>query len=180
MQYQSEITGVSPLIQNKPLEYGFDQQWVEKKATNAEDRDCLKCLYTDKDGNICQPAIHLEKAMCDGAKKIKMKGNGKATYSKIFGSMVFVTPLLVIHQLQEYEVFKNMVVVPATKGRIMRYRPMLTNWRLKFVINSEPEIPADVLEQSLTFAGKYCGLGDFRPQKGGKYGKFNVTSFSQI
>lgn len=177
-EVQVKIKGLTPLLQNNPSGEDFDAQWAEKMATNDEQRQVLKKLYVKPDGTICQPATHIERTLCEAAKKIKMKGSGKATYSKIFGSMVSVSPVLIPHKSQEYSINKTTVVIPSTKGRVLCCRPMLENWFLEFTISFEDEIPEAVIEQALTIAGKYSGLGDWRPQKGGKYGKFEVVSFN--
>lgn len=179
-KYEVEITGVTPLLQNKPEEYGFDEQWVEKQASTDWEKDALKKLYIDSEGTIYQPATHLEGALIDAGKKIKVKGQGKATYSKLFGSMVTIPLLDIPHQIKEYEIDKRLVVIPSTKGRIMRYRPIFKDWKLLFEIEFEDEIPADVIKEALEIAGKYVGIGDWRPAKKGKFGKFQVTSFQEV
>ena len=179
-KYKVEITGVTPLLMNKPEEYGFNEQWIEKKASNDWEKDALKKLYIDNQGNIYQPATHIDRALIEAGKKIKVKGQGKATYSKLFGSMVSVDEFEILHKNPEYTIFKSLVVIPSTKGRIMRYRPQFDKWVLEFHINSEEEIPADVIKEALEIAGKYVGIGDWRPEKKGKFGKFQVTSFKEI
>lgn len=172
-----KIKGITPLLQNNFLQSDFERQWSEKKAVDPNGKEVLHKLYINKEGLICQPSVHIEKAMADAAKKIKVKGNGKATYSKLFGSMVTVSPLLVPHKNQEYQIHSSTIVNPSTKGRSICYRPLIDDWTLEFDIFFEDEIPAVVVEQALTLAGKYNGLGDWRPQKGGKFGKFEVVSF---
>lgn len=179
-KYEVEITGITPLLQNKPEDYGFDEQWIEKKANNDWEKEALKKLYIDSEGTIYQPSNHIERAMIEGGKKVKVKGQGKATYSKLFGSMVSIKEFELVHQNQTYEIFKALVVIPSTKGRIMRYRPMFTDWKLSFTIESEDEIAKDALKEVLEITGKYVGIGDWRPEKKGKYGKFQVTSFQEV
>ncbi len=178
-QYKVEISGITPLLQNKPEEYGFDEQWIEKKANSDYEKEALKKLYIDSEGTIYQPSTHIERAMIEAGKKVKVKGQGKATYSKLFGSMVSVVEFELVHDNQDYEVFKSLVVIPSTKGRIMRYRPMFKDWKLKFTIESEDEIAKEAIKEVLEIAGKYVGIGDWRPEKKGKYGKFQVTSFQE-
>lgn len=175
--YKVEITGITPLLQNKPEEYGFDSEWVEKKAGNDYEKEALQKLYVTPEGQIYQPADHIEQSMIEGAKKIRVKGQGKATYSKLFGSMVSVREFRVEHLNDKYEVFKKLVVIPSTKGRVMRYRPMFNDWKLQFTVEFEDEIPVGVVKETLEIAGRYAGIGDWRPQKKGKFGKFQVTSF---
>lgn len=179
-EYNVEIKGMTPLLQNQPAEYGFDVQWVEKQASADWEKEALQKLYRTSEGEIYQPSEHILQAIIEAGKKIKMKGAGKATYSKIFGSMVFVEPDVLIHKIQKYEIYKKLVVIPSTKGRIMRYRPMLKNWKLCFKILAEEEIQGSVLKEALEIAGKYSGIGDWRPQKKGVFGKFQVTSFQEV
>ena len=179
-KYKVEITGITPLLHNKPEEYGFDEQWVQKKASTDWEGEALKKLYVDKDGTIYQPATHIDRAMIEAGKKIKVKGQGKATYSKLFGSMVSVEEFEIVHKKPEYEIHKSLVVIPSTKGRVMRYRPMFKKWVLEFHMQSEDEIPAEVIKEALEIAGKYVGIGDWRPEKKGKFGKFQVTKFKEM
>ena len=165
---------------NKPEEMGFDVQWVEKTATTDYEKEALQKLYRDADGTIYQPSAHVERAIMEAGKKLKMKGRGKATYSKIFGSMVSVEPDAIPHLNQNFEIHKGLVVIPSTKGRIMRYRPMFKKWGLKFEVLAEDEIEASTIKESLEIAGKYSGLGDWRPEKKGKFGKFQVVSFKEV
>ena len=179
-KYEVEIKGTTPVLMNMPEQYGFDEQWVEKKATTDNDKQALRKLYRLPDGVIYQPATHLERTMMEGAKKLKMKGAGKATYSKIFGSMVSVEPGAIPHVNQEFEIFKTSVVIPSTKGRIISYRPMIKDWSLRFEVLAEDEIPGAVVKEALEIAGRYSGIGDWRPEKKGKFGKFQVTSFHEV
>lgn len=178
-KYEIEIKGITPLLMNKPQELGFDVQWVEKHATQDWEKEALQKLYIDADGTIYQPANHLEQTMIEAGKKIRVKGQGKATYSKLFGSMLIIEPDAIPHMNQKYEIHKGLVVIPSTKGRIMRYRPMFKEWGLKFSMLAEEEIAASVIKEALEIAGKYSGLGDWRPAKKGKFGKFQVVSFKE-
>jgi len=178
-KYKVEIAGITPLLMNKPEQYGFDEQWVEKKASEDWEKEALKKLYVDANEKIYQPSTHLEMSLIDAGKKIKVKGQGKATYSKIFGSMLSIDEFEIVHKQQEYEIFKCLVVIPSTKGRVMRYRPKFNEWTLEFHISFEDEIPQEVVKEALEIAGKYVGIGDWRPAKKGKFGKFQVTEFKE-
>jgi hypothetical protein len=175
-----EITGVTPLLQNKPEEYGFDEQWVEKKASTDYEKEALKKLYVTPEGEIYQPGVHIERCLIDSGKKIRVKGQGKATYSKLFGSMVTVEEDVILIEPQDFIINKTLVVIPSTKGRVMRYRPEFKKWSMVFHINIEEEIDVSAVREALDIAGKYTGLGDWRPEKKGKFGKFQVTHFKEV
>jgi len=179
LKYEVKLKGITPLLHNKPEEYGFEPEWVEKRTNNDYEKEALKKLYVNAEGQIYQPAIHIERALIEAGKKIRVKGQGKATYSKLFGSMIEICrediPLD-----SKYEIFKALVVIPSTKGRIMRYRPMFKDWLLKFEIMFEEEIAPEVVKEALEIAGKYIGIGDWRPAKKGKFGRFQVTLFKKV
>lgn len=178
--YQVEVKGITPLLQNKPEEYGFDVEWVQKKASNDYEKEAYKKLYVNAEGIIYQPATHFERAIIEAGKKIKVKGAGKATYSKLFGSMVSILEMDCVHLNQDFEILKQLVVIPSTKGRVMRYRPMFKNWGVRFTVEFEDEIGADAIKEALEIAGSYVGVGDWRPEKKGKFGKFQVVSFQPV
>jgi hypothetical protein len=62
----------------------------------------------------------------------------------------------------------------------VRYRPVFKDWELEFDINiGDDQIPIEVIKQALDHAGLYVGIGDFRPGRGGKFGKFMVVRFEE-
>lgn len=179
-KYNVKIKGITPLLQNKPEMYGFDVQWIEKKASTDTDKETLKKLYINNKGLIYQPSTHFEGCLMEAGKKIKVKGQGKSTYSKLFGSMVSIEETEIVHLNQKYEIFKTTVVNPNTKGRMISLRPMIKDWEVEFNITFEDEIPADVIKEAFEIAGKYIGVGDWRPAKKGKFGKFQVVQWKEL
>ena len=67
---------------------------------------------------------------------------------------------------------------PARVGssKIMRTRPKFTGWKFEvpFLLDTEVLDLAD-LERILALAGQVVGLGDWRPEKGGRRGRFTAT-----
>ena len=170
-QVNCRIEGTAPLLQNKIIEMNESPKKRSEEKDNAE-------LATEKryivDGKIVQPAICIERAMVQASSSIKMQGSGKKTYKELFMGSVFVRPEFIEHQNQNWKVHKCTVVIPATKGRINRYRPVLDRWALNFVIEIlDDRIKSDVLKLILDEAGRTKGIGDWRP----RYGRFIVTKF---
>lgn len=57
------------------------------------------------------------------------------------------------------------------RNKIMRYRPILTEWSFEATILYDEAITDGVtIFECLTDAGAYCGLGDYRP----KFGRYEV------
>jgi len=174
-KYKISIKGTAPLIQNKvPEELG------EKTEKRGEGKDspemCEHKLYTTGK-KIVQPAIHLENALVKAGTTIKQKGMGKKTYKDMFKGSVFIRPDNIVHENQEWEVHKTTVVIPSTRGRTQRYRPILNDWSLSFEIEVlDDRLSQDVLKLALDEAGRTVGIGDWRP----RYGRFMVTEFKAV
>jgi len=178
-----KIEGITPLLMNSSI--GVDDDVIKKvtgstsKLAEAE-QVCFKKLYMMPDGTVYQPGIHVERMLSESAKNYKIKGKGKSTYSKIFGSAITVAPDAIPHLIKDWKVNAQNVVIPSTKGRVMCYRAEFPKWVLEFTIQVlDDQIPLEVVKQVIEYGGIYNGLGDFRPQKKGKFGKFMVTRFEK-
>lgn len=134
-------------------------------------------LYTLPDGRIYQPAEHILRSMVKAAVNFKIGGRGRKTYKDIVLSSVFITPDAIPHKHQEWVEDKRSVVIRATRGRIMRCRPKFNKWGLEFdLTTTEEQIDKQTLNQILSYAGQYVGIGDYRPRFGG----FIVTRFEEV
>ena len=132
--------------------------------------------YKDDKGKLYQPATHIECAMKEAAKNFKVSGKRGATYSKLVASTLSVVPDAIPHKIQDYEIDSRPVVVQ--RARVTRYRPILKDWELDFILElPDDQLQVEVVKEILDYAGLYVGIGDFRPGKGGKFGKFMVTEF---
>lgn len=78
-----------------------------------------------------------------------------------------------------FEIDSRPVVIPATKGRIMRHRPRLNAWGSEFFLEvDESLVDLTLVHECLSEGGARLGIGDFRPEKGGPFGRFQITSWS--
>jgi len=171
------IKGITPLLFNRFLEADISSN-IKKHVGSNNPKDPAMKLYTTEDGKIYTPSTHIYGSLVDAAKNFNIVGKKRATYSKIFGSVISIEPDVIIHKKQEWEVFSISAVNPNTRGRIMVHRPMLKKWEIEFeIIFNDDDIPVEVLKSVIDWAGQYSGIGDWRPNKKGKYGKFMVTKF---
>lgn len=61
------------------------------------------------------------------------------------------------------------------QARLMRYRPRLNDWSLMVdVMFDEMMVEKGQIIAAAENAGRYIGLGDYRPAKGGPFGRFAV------
>lgn len=65
------------------------------------------------------------------------------------------------------------VPVFLNRKRVMRTRAKMDNWSVKIVVEVDEElVDAGQLAEWLDIAGRRIGLGDWRPEKSGTYGRF--------
>ena len=178
IKYSVEIKGVSPLLMNRFI----PEQIVETRVRrgNANDVSVENKLYVTKDGRPYVPSTYIRNSLIEAGKSIRIKGRGKSTYSKLLGSSLIVQPdTIVINSSTGWESFTVTAVNPTTKGRMMVTRPMFKDWKLSFEAVVLDDIPEEVFRNILDEAGRYVGIGDWRPAKKGMYGKFVVTKLAR-
>jgi hypothetical protein len=171
------IQGITPILFNRFRDTAIEGK--SKKRTGAmEESDIEDKLYKDENGKVQLPAVYLKNAITESAKQFKIVGKNKATYSKIVGSSVEVQPFYIELDVGKYEVFRISAVNPMTKGRMMTERPKFDKWSATFqIILNDNQVDVSVMNEILEHAGKYVGVGDWRPEKKGMFGKFMITSY---
>jgi hypothetical protein len=184
-----EIEGLAPLLQHRfvtPELANLTQGG--RRVTGAVDytEEWRGYLYVTPQGEIGQPAVHIEQSLIKAAGSFKITGRRGATYRDLFKASVFVTPELLSHGVASPEtlttnpeetVYLDMRPVVIQKARVVRIRPALKKgWRLSFTIEvMDDQIPVAILKDVLELAGKTGGIGDHRP----RFGRFMVTGFQK-
>lgn len=177
-----EIKGETPYLM-----HAFSMKKAEDKETirpgvGDYSGEIEESLYRLPDKKIYVPSTQIQGCLMEAGKNFQIPGKRKSTYSGLIGGLVMITPDAIVMSPQTFTIDSRAVVVPATKGRVVRNRPKFTDWSLKFVIeNLEPEqIPNSTLKKILDYAGSYVGIGDFRPRKKGPFGRFIVSKFKEM
>lgn len=175
MKIKVEIEGIRPLLQHKFPDETYEIEAKTKTRVGSTKSDDPKdSLYVLPDGTIYQPAEHILRAMIKAATNFKIGGKRGKTYKDIIMSSIIITPDAIPHKFTKWEFDKRSVVIPATRGRIMRIRPRFDKWALAFELECiEEQIDIETLKKILDYAGYNVGIGDYRPRFGG----FIVTQF---
>lgn len=78
----------------------------------------------------------------------------------------------------EFEVDTRGVVNPATGGRMVCHRPLFHYWQLRLeIIYDAVMLDESTVRELFDIAGGKIGLGDFRPDRKGPFGRFIVTKW---
>ncbi len=138
-----------------------------------------KKLYTSADGKkLILPGPNMFRCLIDAGKFFKA-GKSKVTTQKssLIPAAVAMNDIEIpIKYKEPWEVDSRPVRIPSTGGRILAHRPMFNDWSLSFSLElDETIISPALLREIVDAAGKRIGIGDFRPDCKGMFGKFVVT-----
>ena len=180
--YNLTIEGTSPLLMNRPSQLDIGEKAkTSKRETETPKEIASNKLYRDAEENIYLPATWFQGAIVEAGKQKKMmgKGSSKATYSKVAGSSVEINPFEIILE-SDWKVFSILAVNPTTKGRNVLHRPQFDKWKVNLQVTfDEEQIEVPVMKELFDIAGRVVGVGDWRPAKKGRFGKFQVTSWKE-
>lgn len=179
------IEGVSPLLMHKFTDEAALGATEGKRSSSVGDRGTPReqaeaVLYKDELGRIGIPQPNLFTCLVEGGKFFKI-GRSKVTTqrSSLIPAVLLIREAFIPLDYEEpWEVDTRPVRIPATGGRILRYRPAFEKWGLEFHVELDEELLGIKLFRDIVdAAGKRVGLGDFRPDTKGPFGKFVVSQW---
>lgn len=178
------IEGTTALLQHRFDENAEAERATRKVLIKIEDPRVAaeKAAYRAPDGTLYLPGAAIARMLREAGGGHKARGSRKSLKYIVPAAVMVdsdIVPLLNgdgRSRVKDFEVDSRPVTIPATKGRVMRHRPRLNRWAAEFTLQIDVDIlPLDVVNQLLVEGGQQIGLGDYRPEKGGPFGRFIVT-----
>ncbi len=130
---------------------------------------------------LALPWVALYKAISKAASDFKYKGQ------KTMGTLIAATISCDLDMIplgtSDYEVYVEWVRIPPRTGAMVQIgRPRLREWTATFTLIVDAEMYANVgvLREVIEHAGKLVGIGAWRPELKGPYGRFTVDEFTAI
>jgi len=168
---QVNVEGKTPLLMHRyPLVpiAGLEKMEPAEQAEHA--------AYRMDSGELYVPGINIQRALIAGA--AYSKGKGRASLQKPAAACLLVSPEYIGLGVTEYALDSRAVVIPATKGRIVRHRPRLDEWSIEFLLEFDSELLSNSqVNQIVIDTFQRVGLLDFRPEKKGPFGRGILTGF---
>lgn len=174
------LSSVTPYSQSKHYE---EPKKDGETSADYEKRTWRQRCHADDKGMLFIPPMVFKNALSITAKRLGMqvKGRGKSTYTKHFeaGLLVLDPVPLDIHK---DDVIGESLFVPSSgiRGdgkRVTKIFPLIPQWQGEVTFHViDPAITKDVFTKHLSECGKFTGVGRFRPEKNGYYGRFKVDS----
>lgn len=184
-----KIIGESALLMNKDtLSDPLNPKTQEIKALTSKrkklEEDHLQIaelqykasLYHDKTNGLYIPGAMFKASMVSGAKLNRLGASFKRAVIVLEDQI----PLIYKGPSDPSELWANKDFVDCRSvgvmnARVMRYRPKIREWSAEATImfSSEMVEEADLL-RAMENAGMFAGVGDFRPECGGNFGRYSV------
>ena len=198
MFYEINLKGTRPLIMHNGSS-GLDKRSAaniekaditKKKGSNRTEADddrlrqleCQTSLWLNDEGQPTVPAAAIRRCIENAARKLKQGAQvreGMAIHRIV--SFDYDTKALgkTIEELGDKAQFTVPVVVQ--RQRIERTRSKFDTWSVTVIIEADKELVDQTqLDAWLDIAGRRVGLGDWRPEKSGDYGRFEVASMKTL
>ena len=181
------IEGTTPLLQHAFTDADAEAATAGSRTASAAGsrgtpkEQAAKHLYLN-DGKPIVPGPALFSCIIAAGKFFK---NGKSKITTMATSMIpgclqLTDPFFPLKAPDGWTVDTRPVRIPATGGRILRHRPRFDRWGVSFTADlDENEMSPQLLREILDAAGKKIGLGDFRPERKGPFGRFVVKSWRE-
>jgi len=166
------IKGISPLMM-----HAFPMVPIEALEKRPPEEQAELAAYRDPDtGDLYVPAEAVRQSLIAAA--TYSKGKGRASLQKEAAACLLVGPERIGLRVKDFRIDARPVVIPATKGRVMRFRPRLDDWSVTFTLEYDPALVTEAqVRKVVDDAGSRIGLLEFRPQRKGPFGRFMVTEW---
>lgn len=176
--HRYRVEGVSSLLMHSP------RAMMERRPAGATARriptpeeEAEKGAYRDDDGFLYLPSAAFKASLMHGAGGRRI---GTTAVRTVLAGSVFTTDpntYLIDPEtgtgLRHYRVHVARVVVQ--RASILRARPEIERWAcvLEFEVDLDFTNPRQV-EELMNIAGRISGVGDFRPERRGPYGRYRA------
>jgi hypothetical protein len=186
VQVEIWVEGVMPLLQHRATEEALSGATRHNTPGEREDpRDiCERGIYRLPDKSIAIPGGAFMRLLREAGGAHKAKGSRKSLKWILPAAAIVLDDLCPLYlndrktPIRDFEIDSRPVTIPATKGRIMRYRARFNQWacRARLRINTAI-LDEATIRQLMTEGLAQIGLGDFRPERGGPFGVSSLVSW---
>ena len=175
------LNSVSPYSQSKNHTTEKEDKELPK---DYEKRTWRERMHVTKDDEVFIPPMAFKNCVSEVAKFLAetIPGKGKATYTKHFEAGILVMEQLMLGVKKE-DVEGEWLFVPSDGkrgggSRVWKCFPLFHEWsgKVEFLI-FDNTVTKDIFERYLSEAGKFIGVGRFRPRNNGFYGRFDAVKF---
>lgn len=181
-QVQITLCGLSAYVMNNPASMISGAGGKKRVIPTPEEEAESKCYWLDNaHSSLCVPATHVHGSFIRGSARYKVD---KQSFWSILVGACHVEPEFIPLNTPDYKIDNRTVIIQ--KNRIFRARPkVMCPWEITFELHFDPEwLPLEVVHKTLPevikTAGNLIGIGDWRTEKKGPFGKYYLKRFELL
>jgi hypothetical protein len=190
LEIQVWVEGVTALLQHRATEESLmGEHRANTPVERADPRDvCEKALYRLMPSRqIAVPGAAFARMVREAGGSHKAKGSRKSLKYLVPSAVLVLDDLCGLYlrdrktPIKDFEVDSRPVVIPSTKGRVIRHRARFNEWSCKIHLRINDSILDEKTVRMLFSEGlQQIGIGDFRPERGGPFGVSSLTEWKLL
>lgn len=171
-----EVEGVTALLMHNPSGMRPVEKAIGRKTIPTPEDEAEAGCYRLPSGQFYLPTFAFRACLVSGAKNMRL-GKTAAT-AVIKGSVFPATETTALWSptgdpLEKFEIDMRRAMVQ--RQGIVRCRPKLAEWAASVEFEYDDDFVAeDHIREFLSIGGRVCGVGDYRPEKSGPFGRFKL------
>lgn len=197
LRVRARLVGISPMLMNS---MGQDVLLAMRDKSNKKSKaattvltpaeEAAKKLYLDTDGNPHVPVENLFSTLKGAGRQIRLDGKKQISTAKstILPSLMTIDstalPIMLSKEPTKRSTWQTDIkkgVNPNGGEAVVIVRPRFDDWALSvdFTVFVN-EVTESIIRKLFDVAGSSVGLCDFRPARGGTYGRFRVDEWKVL
>ncbi len=181
------VEGMTPLLTHNPIGMtagnGPAPPSKGKQDFGTPEEQAAVGVYRSTEGFCCIPALAFRSCLIAAAAVYKVPKQRSSYQSRVTHIMAFpeLTPILDAEgdPYQTFAVDARRVMVQ--KNGVIRCRPRFEPWAAKFVFELDEGLAdPEAVVTMLADGGNRVGVGDYRPQKKGWFGRFTIAGWEEV
>jgi len=175
-----KLVGLTPLLMNNPASMLLPKA-VWDRPTPEEEAEAG--LYASEDGKLYVKFDAIRACALHAARRMGLRKMARLLAGSLLNANLEEPCWLYDPEtgrpLTRADYVIDLQPVAVGGRRVMRARPKIMKWatEAEFILNTLIACPEDLeqtLLDALAWGGKYCGIGDYRPERGGPFGRFRI------
>jgi len=172
IEVKVKIRGIADYLQHKRP---FEEEASRKRSGESDySKEAENSMYFDDEIGCYIPSKQLRAGLVKAAVNFKVKGRMGKTYKDMVNATVEVEPDKIPLGKKTFD-YNHQEFVKIQRNQILRSRPAFKKgWEAEFsLLVLDDQMPKDVLKEIVEYAGKFVGIGDWRPH----FGRFEIIGF---
>jgi hypothetical protein len=141
-------------------------------------------LHRNGSPDPCIPAEMIMASIKGGGKFFRYSGRrmfSTARGSLLSGMVSICEPYVKLESPETWSVDSRMAINPNTGTAVVSHRPRFTRWEVEFtMLVNVALVPSSKIRSIIDMAGIAIGLGSYRLERGGPFGKFRVDQWKVL